>query len=357
MKYTTLLLAISALLFISACNQNQSTGNYYTQYESIVDNSKPISYGEDKDVYLFAGGLNLSRTVAVLDTSLTRKVQLTTEEQYFSLISKDISQIDEFYTYKNLILCGTLEGTDNVSAHIRKTLANNFLAAARKSGAELFVVKNLYVRDQIILYLVAQNNEKLEQLVNERADQIFGFLKERFEQRQAYQAYKTEVIGDKLFEDKPFNIKIPVLYQLYKDDPKGAFLSFIYQPHIPSRQVPDKYVSVYHEAMPTNTLDANWLFNKRQELGKKYFDGDEIIPEKYTAEPVEIAGVKGWRIYGHWINKNLHGGVGGAFQTFAFWHSATQTAYLVDNIVFFTDGLKLPALTELGMISRSITIK
>jgi hypothetical protein len=361
MRYASLILLAALLFTIAACKQESSTSNAYNRYDNVMNMEKPVAYGEDQDIYIFASKTLRESLSPVLDATLARKYVLTIEEQCFFPTYEDISEIEEYSKYKNLILCGVLGGDDAVSKYMLKNLDEGLVQAARESGGEIFVVNNLYVRDQIILYILAKDEASLEDLVNQRSSQIFDYFINKYKQRLAYQAYRSEVVEDRFFEDRPFSIKIPVLYRLFKDekaeDAEEYFLSFIFQPANPNANLADKYVSVYHEPMPENEIDAQWLYNKRQELTAKYLDGDEILDDKYSVEETELAGYKALRMYGHWVNRELVGGVGGAFQTYAFWHDSTETAYLVDNIVYFPDGNKLPVLLELSMISESISVK
>jgi hypothetical protein len=348
---------VALLIAFAACNKDKTEANVYSRYDNLIDRTKPVAYGQDNDIYIFAEGENLKATADLLDASLGRQIRLTAEENYFYTISKKAADLNEFKTYKNIIYCGTLDSKDPVSAYILRSLAPNLVEAVRKSGSELFVINNQYVRDQIILFLLAKDTVALKQLTADRSDQIFDYFLDKYQQRLAFQIYQNQVVDNNFFENRPFNIKIPVNFRLFKDDKSGHFLSFIFQPVKPNRQTPDKYISVYYESMPENGVTTDWMYKTRQQLGKKYLNGDEIYEDRYVSEPVQIAGFEGLRMYGHWVNRDLGGGVGGAFQSFAFWHAPSKTAYFIDNIVFFPDGSKLPYLLELGMISQSISVK
>ncbi|MDD4224037.1 MAG: DUF4837 family protein [Candidatus Cloacimonetes bacterium] len=356
MKKLMPLAALLLLLSLAGCDKESAASNYYNKYEKIIDGSKTIAYGEDNQIHLFAAGPSLDAVRDALEASLARRVTIVQEEQYFAPTFQDPGQLDDFRPYKNLIYGGTLEGKDAVSQHILKTLAPELLDQAQASGAELFVIDNLYARDQIILFLLAKDTAALAKLAQDRSEQIFSQLLERYRQRLAYAAYRNEVIEDKFFADRPFSIKIPNIYRLWKDEKAGRFLSFMFQPVKPSRQTPDKYISIYYEPMPANGVNADWIYETRQELGTSFLGGDQIYKDRYQTEEAEIAGFKGLRMTGHWINPS-EGGFGGAFQTWAFWHEPSQTAYLVDNIAFFPDGDKLPVLLELGMLSQSLEVK
>ncbi len=356
MKRLTPLLTALLLLALAGCGKESARSNYYRKYDKLIDDGQAIAYGEDNEIQLFVGGANLKAVQKPLDASISRTTTLVQEERYFYPEFREPAEIKDFKPYKNIIYCGTLDGRDEVSLHMAKSLDPKLVSAARVSGAELFVINNLYVRDQLILYLLAKDPATLENLATQRGDQIFGYLLNRYQQRLAYAAYKNEVIEDKFFADKPFTIKIPNLYRLWKDEKAGRFLSFIFQPTKPSRQIPDKYISVYHEPMPLNKVDADWIYKTRQDLGLKFLNGDQIYKDSYIIEPAKISGFNGLRMVGHWINPDS-GGFGGAFQTWAFWHAPTKTAYLIDNIALFPDGEKLPVLLELGMLSQSLEVK
>jgi len=203
------------------------------------------------------------------------------------------------------------------------------------------------------MYLLGTNKLNLEKIGAIQSDKIFELLIRRYAQRQGYQTYQQPVIPSSFFEPYPFSLKILNNFTLYSNDLAGRFLSFIYRARAQDREIPDKYVNVYYEDMPENVLDHEWLIARRQMLGEKYFEGDVFDEEVIRKERTQLGGHDAWRIVGAWKNeKHL---IGGAFQSYAFWHEGR--AYIVDNIVYFPAGDKLPIMVELYVISSSITIK
>lgn len=73
---------------------------------------------------------------------------------------------------------------------------------------------------------------------------------------------------------------------------------------------------------------------KRKELLADQLVGDQILEDKIEFDYFQIGGFDALRLRGAWINSGISGGVGGAFQTYAFWHAPSQTSF-VDNIVYF----------------------
>ena len=357
MKSLVSLLAAALLFTAFSCGRQGADASVYHQYDKVMDTSKPLSFGDDADVYLFAGEAVLPAVGETISASLTRKVQLTAEEQYFFVETGDEAQINDYLNYKNLILCGTLDGIDAVSNYMRGHLDKALLGKVQQSGAEFAVVKNALRRDQIFFYLLAKDAPSLRTLADQRSGQIFDLLLERYADRLGYQSYTNAVIDNKLFKNLPYTIQVPQLFDIFSNDKAGNFLSFVYKPRTQNRNKPDKYVSVHYEPMPQNQVTEQWLLAKRQSLADKHFTGDQYLQDRIAVEPVQFAGRDALRLRGAWVNPKLNGGVGGAFQTFAFWDAATQTAYVIDNIAFFPAGDKLPVLLELEVISRSLRLK
>jgi hypothetical protein len=349
--------ALALLLLAAACKQSPAPQDTYTKYDDLFDRDKPIAFGDDRQVYIFADQKLAAEAIAAVDSSLTRTVLLTVEEPYCSLTPARMAEYDELSKFKNLIFCGILDGKDEVSKHLSQELDKPLLDEVKSSGAELFLVKNHHVRDQMILYLVASDYDALASLARLQSGQIFAMLLQRYKDRLGYQAYQSKVIEAKLFKDLPYTIQIPQVYRLFSNDKAGNFLSFFYQDDRPDRDNPDKYISIHYEQAKQNPVTPDWLLGKRRELADKYFKGDKVLEDKAGFEQVKFAGYDALRLRGAWVNQGIRGGIGGAFQTFAIWHAPTRTAIVVDNIVFFPRGDKLPVLLELEAVSASLKLK
>ncbi len=349
MKSMVFLMLLVGLLILSGCEQS----NKYDRYSELIDSSKPLAQGGENEVYLFMGLPNMGETVAVIDSSVTREMKLIYDEPYFLISSgKDPEELSNFLKYRNLILCGTLDSPDAVSAYIRGSLGPDLVQRAKSSGGEFFVNNNLNSRDQIILYLLAANRDSLANLVESRKDQIFETLLDRYRKRLAYQIYQQQVKPLSTFKGWPFTIQMPEFYELDRNDPQGSYISFNFGPENKAK----RYIAIYSEAMQSDAITPDWLLQTRDKLAKKYLEGEETVGEPMT-EAATIAGYQGLRMYGGWKNETIPGGVGGAFQTYAFWHGPGKRAFVIDTWVHHPSGGKLESLLELGMIAESIVIR
>lgn len=355
MKRIILVLTLcSVLLLLASCQGKKASSERYTAYDKIMDYAKPLAFGEDEDIYVFCGSKNWQSLEPVLRSNLERTVGLVYNEKYFNLIPAELSKLGEMLPYKNLIFAGDLQSSDEVSVHMRQSLPQAHLDQVQQTGGQLFVAKNHNSRDQVILYLMGTEPEQLFRVTNLQSGNLFRILLERYSQRLAFQAFRGKVIGADFWKNFPFSLKVPDTYRLYSNDAPGRFLSLLYRSRMESREIPDKYISVYYEPMQADSIDGEWLLNKRNEIWGAKFEGDFVPRDKVRMERSNFAGFSGWKLIGPWENHTHL--IGGAFQSMGFWDPETKRAYIVDNSVYFPAGDKLSILMELYMISSTFKL-
>ena len=350
MRYTILILS---LLLLFACTGGPKEQARYSKFDDVIDTAKPLAMGDERDVYLFCDADNWKAVQPFVQSSIERELILVYAEKYFRLIPTPIAEVNSYLKYRNLIFIGDLESDAKVSQYMRASLADDFINRVKSSGGDLFIARNHHSRDQMIMYLMGSNKLNLEKIGAIQSDNIFDILIRLYAERLGYQAYQQPVIPSSFWKDYHFSLKIPDNFTLYSNDKAGHFLSFIYRARMQDREIPDKYINVYYEDMPENEIDHQWLIQKRQMLGKKYFEGDTFNEEVIRKEQTKLAGYDAYRIVGAW--ENMTHLIGGAFQSYAFWHDGK--AYIVDNSVYFPAGDKLSILVELYVISSSFEIK
>lgn len=346
---------IAVLLIVMGCKGGKASSARYTAFDNIIDHAKPIALGENSDVYVFCGQQNWAGLESLVRGSVEREIALVYQEKYFNLIFSDIKDINKLSSYRNLLFIGSLEGTDPVSQYIQGSLTNDLTTRIKQSGGDLMISKNRFTRDQLIMHLVAIDSNRLQALAEAQISNIFSQLLDRYTKRLAYQTYQMKVIPPSFFDPYPFSLQIPENYQLFSNDAKNHFLSFLYRSRLESGEVPDKFVSVYYEDMPENNVNEDWLIKTRRNIGNIHFDGDTLGSDTMRTEAFKFAGYDGLRLTGTWINPKKS--VGGAYQSFAFWDAKSKRAYLTDIMVFFPAGDKLPVLMELFMIASTFRAK
>jgi hypothetical protein len=348
------LLAILVLV-VSSCGKRERKSDKYSFYESVVDSSKPIAWGSDRDIYVFCDDSTWKLLQILLRKTLERETFIVINEKYFTLVKAEMKDIDKLLQYKNLLFIGDLKSKGAVSEHLRKSMLPRQSERVENSGGEMYVAKNRWVKDQLVVYMVGNNLENLLKLNILQANRMYDLFLNRLGERLAYQTYQTKLIPEDFFSDYPFTLKIPESYRLFSNDRANHFLSFLYRIRSESRDFPDKYISVYYEDVQTDSLKLEWLLEKRKQIALKYYDGDEFDPKMLRSEKLSFGKYQAWHIIGPW--KNMKHDIGGGFQSFAFYDAQQKRAYLIDNAVYFPAGDKLPELLEMQKISSTFKVK
>ncbi|PKN80357.1 MAG: hypothetical protein CVU48_02555, partial [Candidatus Cloacimonetes bacterium HGW-Cloacimonetes-1] len=237
-------LIMVTMLILTACGNADKASDRFEKYDSIIDNAKPIAFGEDELIYVFCDDKNWETLEELMLSVIERDIFLVYNEKYFQLERVSIKDVEQYTKYKNLMFIGDLESRGKVSEYMKTSLDPTYLERVKQSGGDLFVSKNHWVRDQLVLYLLATDADKLPQISALQSNQIFSLLLKRYTERLALHAYLTKIIPDTFFADFPFSLKLPETYRLFSNDKQGRFLSFLYRAKMQNTEIPDKYISV-----------------------------------------------------------------------------------------------------------------
>ena len=335
-------------LLLLGCGKTSSANSS----ENKIDYSKPLSWGQKQTIYVFASDHIWKYAQTPLKKSLGRNVFTTQNENYFDVKRADISDISQFYKYKNLIFLVNIATKDSVSNYIKSRLNQAIIDDVKKKSVGLFARNDLWARDQQVVILMGNNERNLLKLNILQSEKIFNVFKEKLIKRESANILGIKTLPASTFANFPFTLKIPKMFLIYKDKPKEHYISFI------KRIVKDgydRYVTVYYEKMAKNKVDADWLIKTRKKLAWKVYDQDEFSKKDIRIQKCKINKRNGWQIAGRWQNKKYY--IGGTFQSFAFYHEKSHTAVIVDNSIYFPAGYKLTGLIQLQIISNTIEMK
>ena len=343
------ILIILGIFILFGCT-NRTEKNYKPE-TGKTNPRKPMSWGHKQTIYVFADDNVWKYAESHLRKSLERYTFTNRNEQYFTVERAPLKNLEQFYKFNNLIFFCDMQSNQKVSAFVKEKMGSQVEADIKENSVGMYPVENLWANDQYVLFLVGNNEENLLKFNILQSNKIFELFQEKLYDRIARQVYHSKVYPETQFNNLPWSMKIPKNYILYKKDLKNNFISYLAR----IRERSDRYVSVYYEKMPADSLNRDWIKQKRAELAWKYYEQDEFNEDTIQIKHYQLAAHKGWKLWGRWQNKKYM--IGGAFQTFVFYHQPTSTAYLIDNSVYYPEGEKLKELIELEVISRTIEIK
>jgi hypothetical protein len=217
----------------------------------------------------------------------------------------------------------------------------------------MFLNYNLWARDQIVLFFLTNEKEKLADYLIDNAQSYYNLLYDRLVARITYQGKRIKGYKESFFTDLPYYIYIPQNYKVFTRDTN--YISFLWRSRENVVNNPDKYVSIYTEQVNENILDKDWISQKRQYLAWTYHDEDEFDETLITSGYTKFGNRDVIYIRGNWQNKKHF--IGGAFQTFAFYEDSNNTIYLIDTNIYFPAGYKLLYLLETEGLARTLIPK
>ncbi len=330
------------LLFLNACGDVDSKSD-----GRVIDKRKPLAWGHEQTIYVCADDDVWTYAEQHLRSSIERYYFTTENETYFDLKRSDIKNIDQIYRTKNLLFLADLSSEQGVARYIKSNLASNVLESVNENGVGMFIRNNLWANDQYVIFLLGKKEEMLLKYNILQSNEIFERYKAVLYDRVHNRIYGGETFSDSYFESLPWKFRLPQSYTEYK---KGErFNSFIAR----RREQPDKYISVYYEDIEESLFNREWLINTRRKIAWDYYDEDEFNDDNIRQQKSKLNKREVIKISGVWQNHKY--AIGGAFTAFAFYKN--NRAYLIDNSVFYPQGFKLPALIELEVISRTLTVQ
>lgn len=356
MKHYYLLLFVLAVALMS-CNKStkRNENTYVPASMTKLNSSKPGSWGRQQTIYAFADNHIWKYAETPLRNSVERMTFTTENETLFELKRASFDAIDQYYKFKNLIFYCNLESNDPVSEFVKSKMDPAIIAKVKKQKVGMFVKENLWANDQTVCFLIGINELYLLRFNILQQNKLYSFERNELIDRITNQTYQLEVYPMSFFKQLPYTIQIPKNYFVYKSDVKNHYYSFIYRSLSKPSENPDKYVTVFYKKIKPDQFTSDWVIKTRKTLAWTVYDKDEFSDKDIRIEQVDFNRRAAWKISGRWQNKKYS--VGGAFQTYCLYDTRTQTAFMVDNSVYFPAGYKLKALMELEAISKTIQIK
>ncbi len=342
-------LSLLMLILLTACGGGDKSRSHTPSWGG-VDHRKPLAWGHEQTIYVFADNHAWNRVESQLRSSIERYYFTTENETYFDLKRADFKNIDQFFRFKNLIFFAHLDSEQEVSRYVKDRLTANAIESVEENRVGMFTRSNLWANDQAVIFLMGDDLNSMHQYASIQRESMFEYFKERLFSRMEGRIYGYDVYPSSFFSNYPWSIKMPENYVVYKRADDDNFISFLAR----RKDNPDRYLSVYYEPVSENEFGLNWVVKTRERIAWAYYDEDEFTKDDTRSMSIDFEGREAVFLAGRWQNRKH--AVGGAFSSYAFYDSENEMAYFIDNSVFYPQGFKLPALIELEIISRTIEI-
>ena len=339
-----LLFAACAVLFVAGCDNGPSAR------KSSTDHKKPISWGQSHRIFTYADNKAWDYGQLEIKKSIERQFFTTKNEVLFTLERHDISNIHTYYKFANLLFLCDVSSKQPVSEYVKDIIPGQAATIGDSLPATMVAAKDLWARDQRVIFILGKDLEQLLLYTFENLNLIFDIYKGGEFERIEEVVYKPGLNEEEITYEKehyPWYMELPSQYRVFRRDDTHNFVSYLCR----VKKYPDRFLSVYWEPMEENNVSKEWLFQKRLEIGKKYYNGDTLLVEDVRQENAEFLGYNAYKLSGRW--QNMTNFTGGTFACWGFYNEQQKMAYMIDNAVYFPEGEKLRALIALEIVSST----
>lgn len=263
------------------------------------------------------------------------------KEKLFTFRCIEDILINNYKKYHTLLLYGSLNDD-----FLNILLRDDAKATTRKDTFALFKLNNLWARGQLAIILVASDDTYIEQAFIKFSPLITSLLEENYYQT-IKETYYTQHMSKRLKKTlKSYGISLDIdkkwmIDSTYKDE------NFIYV----HAHFPDRSIFFYKEPMQGHLTDT-LVLEKRNELTTRFYNGDYILRDFTTVDPIEFNEMNGLRIKGVWQNDSLV--AGGPFLSYFFLYQ--DTLFALDGLLFNPGERKSDYFTILEVILNSFEL-
>ena len=234
---------------------------------------------------------------------------------------------------RNIVVIAPLNDTSTVGDLLNLYTSDSFKNRVKKNEAFVSQIKNVWYKDQLCLFITANDSATLINVLEQSGEQILELIEQTDRKRWIHKLYdrgEQTQISDSLWQHHGWKMRIQHDYILRIDKPNFILLR---------RSFPDneRWVWVWWDNHVQNLHDISpeWINSKRDSLNKKYVHGakdstyvtTEYRRKLYT-KPINDDNLKVWQTNGTW--RMVYDAMGGAFVHFTYYTPNQQRLFFIE---------------------------
>lgn len=295
------------------------------------------STGKSSDVVVIAS----TRDDSLVEENIQIYNYVPQAEGVFTFIFASDTALEAHKKNHAIFMYGTLQ-----DEFINTMLSKEARDATLSDTFIVFKLKDLWASGQTIVLLAISDREYLSRGFEKYGQLISRTLEENYYQRIKKHYYDAGISSRMKDRLKKYGMTIDI-NNAWMIDTTHKENNFIFV----HTHFPDRSIFYYKEARKL-PLNDQYALAKRDSLTKEYYNGDYLLEELTTLEPIEFAGLRGVRMRGVWQNDSLI--AGGPF--LSYFLTDGDTLYVIDGIVFNPGERKTDHMTRIEVIMNSFRL-
>jgi hypothetical protein len=309
----------------------------------------PQGIGSNHEVMVLADREQWERFEGILREIFERKVFTAQEENVFTVRWGDPEKFDFYRKWRNLVLLASFDHPGSTAKLMGQLLSPEAREQVSRGETFFFVRQNAWAREQEVFFFAAQGEGALAEKLRENRDQIFDLMEQALDAKVRELLYaKAEQLKleKRLFRDYGWTLRVPMGYEVFREFPQEHFVWL-------RKQQPHRWIFVYWEETEDVTLTPEGCLKKRDEIGRTFYEGDQIVRDHTSFQEIDFLGWRALQLSGLWENRRRY--LGGPFRTYCFYDQGAKRRYLVDVAVFAAGVEKEPYLRQVDLIAHTFS--
>ena len=312
--------------------------------------TKRKAIGEPDQLIVIADSVDWQRAELLIEEVFASEFPMPRPEPWYQVEHVAPVQFSQYMNYRNVIIFSLLrEGSPSLK--LIEQVFSKSLVSAMKSGEQPVATKrNPWRKDQFIMVLTTPSFAQMKSLLEQRGDELRGYLDEVVRERQMdylYGRYEQEKMQRRLQEDYNWTFRVPRDWVIIHERPDSNFFWI-------GRNLPIRWLSAHwQDTSSTVVVDSALAVQLRIKAGQQLYGDIQTNLDYLSAEHITIDNRPAVRIRGIWAHE--FEAKGGPFTGVAYYDPDTQRLFYLDGQVFAPDLQKLLYLRQEEMILSTFT--
>jgi len=309
----------------------------------------PPGIGSDHEVMVLTNPEDWETVYPLLQRIFERKVYTPQEEKVFTVRKIAQAKFELYKKSRNLLLISPLNSGGPTAQEISSLLSPQARRMVMEGEAFVFAKRDVWAKDQELMILTAPTYPLLREKLAEGREEIFAVMEGALNEKTMVWLFKRgeqRKLERGLFRKWGWYLRIPWGFSLRSEAPGFVWLL---------KKAPDRWLFVWWEESEDSILTPQWAIRKKNEIGRTYYQGEEVAPSYLGWRQISLNGHRGWKVWGTWQNPQLV--AGGPFRLYCFWDRESKRRYIVDGALFAPGIKKEPYLRQLDLIMQTFTTK